>query len=263
MRCLLICCCFFLLHCSRPVEAPPNTQAINHASTMDSIQAQLDKGDIERAQTALTKAFNDGYEHPMAFYLQGRIYLAQSNKNSAANSIPWFEKAIAASPAWIEPRLLLAQACIADKRLRRAEQLFEELNALLPEGATGPYGLGLIDMIDGKDDQAVIHFDEALKRNPNYGPALMNRASIAGKRGDHTYQRELLERYIALDPVNSQAHFAIGVLFHKLNRLNDATRSFKRSYELNPDTETARRLADLAIQKQDEEEQKYWLERAK
>ena len=229
---------------------------------MDNIREFIDAGDISSAQAALDSAFADGFIHPMAFFLQGRIRMADGTAEAAALSIPWFEKAIAASPAWIEPRLLLAQACIRDNRLRRAEQLFAEIDTLIPHSATGPYGLGLIDSLDGLDDEAIAHIDEALKRSPEYGPALILRAQLAGKKNQENLQRQLYERFIAIDPQHAGAHFTLGQLYQKNGRLDDAWRSFKRSYDFQANSDTARRLAEIANLRNDHAAQAYWLKRA-
>ncbi len=258
----LMCICYCLCACRFEPEKKENPQAATHAATMDSIRAFIDAGNISRAQSALDQAFADGFKHPMAYFLQGRISMSEGDAESAAASIPWFEKAITASPGWVEPRLLLAQACIRDNRLRRAEQLFHDIDTLIPHSATGPYGLGLIDSLDGLQEQAVAHIDEALKRSPDYGPAIILRAQLAGKQNQEGLQRSLYERYIAIDPQHAGAHLALGKLYQKNGRLDDAWRSFKRSYALQANSDTARLLAELANLRNDQEQQQFWLKRA-
>ena len=251
----LICLCG-----CRPIpEDKPNDQAAEHAKQMDVIRKHLDNGDIQRAQDALQAALASGYEHPMAHFLQGRIYCAAGTREGYAQSIPYFEKAIAASPAWIEPRLLLAQSCIRDGRHVRARQLFEEINRLQPHSATGPYGLGLIAALDGKNEEAITQLDESLSRNPDFGPALLKRASLSR---DTQQQRHYYERYIAVDPMHAGAHAEIGGIYQKLGRSSDAWRAFERSYELAPNPETARRLAELAANKGDLELRNRWQKKA-
>lgn len=245
--------------CRSLPEDKPNTQAAEHAKQMDLIRQHLENGDVQRAHDALQKALASGYEHPMAYFLQGRIYAAAGTREGYAQSIPCFEKAIAASPAWIEPRLLLAQSCIRDGRHVRARQLFEEINRLQPHSGTGPYGLGLIAALDGKNEVAISHLDEALTRNPEFGPALLKRASLST---DTQEQRQFLERYLAIDPLHAGAHAEIGGIYQKLGRSFDAWRSFERSYQLAPNPETARRLAELAANKGDIELRNHWQKKA-
>ena len=105
---LAACLMLFLWSCRGLPEEKPNDAAAQHAHQMDLIRRHLDNGDIQRAQNALQGALKSGYEHPMAFFLQGRIHCAAGTQAGYAASIPWFEKAISASPAWIETALVIS-----------------------------------------------------------------------------------------------------------------------------------------------------------
>ncbi len=262
MRIVAIILLFLLIAC-REQEPDPQQQATQlHAQRMDSIRRHIESGDTSKAQSALTEAFNAGYQHPMAFFLQGRIHMASHTKSGAAASIPWFEKAINASPNWNEARLYLAQACIRDNRLQRAEQLFSEINTISPHSPVGPYGLALIDSTNGLTEACIEHLEEAFKRDHQYGPALLLRAKMAAKQNQISLQRKYYERYIHIDPLHAGAHFALGDVAQRQGRLGDAQRSFERSYELIPDPATAKRLAEIAAAHNDEATRQKWLERA-
>lgn len=237
-------------------------QVTAHAQRMDQINAYIDQGETSKAQAALQEAFDTGYQHPMAYYLQGRIHMAAGTRAGAAASIPWFEKAIAASPNWYEPRALLAQACIRDSRLQRARQVFSDIDRIYPRAAIGPYGMALIASLNGQTETCIALLDEALDRFPEYGPALLLRAQMARKQGDELAERRYFERYIVINPLDPAAHSALGRLAERSKRYADARRAYERSYELRPDPDTARRLAELAARRNDAEERALWLKRA-
>ena len=72
----------------------------------------------------------------------------------------------------------------------------------------------------------------------------------------------MYERYLAIDPLHPGAHFELAALYQKMGRDSDALRSFERSYELAPNPETARRLAELGATKGDIDLRNKWQQKA-
>ena len=75
-------------------------------------------------------------------------------------------------------------------------------------------------------------------------------------------EEQLLGRFLALEPDSAWAYARLGELALAANRLDEAQRSFLRSYELEPDNTIARRLAELAQRRDDTVEANRWQERA-
>lgn len=259
-----------LISCNQHDHARHNNGAHTHitplalanAQRMDAIKALIETGDIAQAQVQLTAAFDDDFQHPMAFFLQGLIHFNADTRERYAQSISWFEKAIATSPQWLEPRLFLARACLKDQRLQRARQMFTEIDLLAAHSAVGPYGLALIASLNGKNEQAIEYCDQALRRNEWHEAALLLRAQLAGQQNNSNQQRHYYQRLVNINPEQAEAHYALGEISLNSSRLADAQRSFERSYQLHPSERTARQLADLAVQRNDESARQMWLKRA-
>ncbi|NRA38780.1 MAG: tetratricopeptide repeat protein [Planctomycetes bacterium] len=260
---ILLTICVVLAACTHSRKEPViNPVALANAQRIDSIKTMIENNNISQAQEQLTSAFADGFQHPMAYYLQGLIHFNVDQRKRYAQSIEWFEKAISASPQWLEPRLFLARACIKDQRLFRAQQVFEEINHLAAHSAVGPYGLALIDSMNGKTASAVKYCDEALQRNQWHEATILLRARLAARQNNVEQQRKYYQRLVYINPLQAEAHYALGEISLSSGRHADAQRSFERSYELIPNAKTARQLADLAVHRKDEQARRLWLKRA-
>ncbi len=225
---------------------------------LDSIQHAMDEGLYERARKQLNALIQDGCQHPTVFHLEAKLLFQQGNFEAA---LPWCDRAIAASPYWVDPRVVLAQCYIRLKRLAGAENVYGDLDRLAPRLAWGPYGIGVVALMRGDQQRATTLLDEALRRDPQHAPSLRVRAELAQGK-DAVLEENLLGRLIALEPDSAWAFARFGELALAANKLDDAHRAFLRSYELEPDTTTARRLAELAQRRDDAVEAKHWQERA-
>jgi tetratricopeptide (TPR) repeat protein len=235
-----------------------NANGLAESRQLDSIQHAMDEGLYESARKQLNALIQDGCQHPTVFYLEAKLLYQQGNFEGA---LPWCDRAIAASPYWVDPRVVLAQSYIRLKRLAGAENVYGDLDRLAPRLAWGPYGIGVVALMRGDQARATILLDEALHRDPQHAPSLRVRAELAQGK-DPLLEENLLGRLIALEPDSAWAYARFGELALAENKLDDAHRAFLRSYELEPDVTTARRLAELAQRRDDPTEAKHWQERA-
>jgi tetratricopeptide (TPR) repeat protein len=235
-----------------------STNGLAESRQLDSIQHAMDEGLYESARKQLNGLIQDGCQHPTVFYLEAKLLYQQGNFEGA---LPWCDRAIAASPYWVDPRVVLAQSYIRLKRLAGAENVYGDLDRLAPRLAWGPYGIGVVALMRGDQARATILLDEALRRDPQHAPSLRVRAELAQGK-DPALEENLLGRLIALEPDSAWAFARFGELALAANKLEDAHRAFLRSYELEPDITTARRLAELAQRRDDPAEAKHWQERA-
>lgn len=242
------------------VEPPkPSEASLAEARQMDEIQALMDDGRYDKARAKLTELVDGGCHHPQAFFLQGQLHYQQGELESA---IPWFERAIAGSSYWVEPRVALAQSYIRLKRLAAAESVFKDIDRLAPEVAWGPYGMGAITLMRGDFARATPLIDEALRRNPRHAQSLRLRANLAERARDQDLEERLLGRYLTEDPGAAWAYVRLGELATNVSRLTEAEHLFLRAYELEPLSSTARRLAELAQRRDDTVAARRWQEKA-
>jgi len=229
--------------------------SLDEARIMDRIDSLLEDRAFVRAREELDRALADGLDHPRAHLLHGRL-LAQEGDHEAA--IRAFDRAIAASPGWPDPYLELARSYLVLDRRAAAASVFDDLDRLFPDHPAGPYGRGVIALQQGRNDDARAQISRALERDPDFAPAMRVRAHFADLDGDDQLRRELLFAYLAEQPSDAAALFDLGALDESLGRLDDARRSFRRSWELTRDADTAARLAELARRRGDDPAAARW-----
>lgn len=237
----------------------PQAGTLIEAQNIDETRHLFEDGLYDQTQESLTKLFAKGCEHPLAFYLQAQVYAQRGQLEQAT---PWCDKAIASSPWWVEPRILLAQCYITLKKLAAAETVFIDIDHLAPKSPWGPYGQGSVALMRGDRERSVIHIDEALLRDPRHTPSLRLRIDLAHWLKQHDIEEQLLARYLHEDADAAWAHVRLGELAVSASRLDDARRAFLRAYDLQPDRDVAQHLADLAQRRNDAAEIHYWQERA-
>jgi len=95
---------------------------------------------------------------------------------------------------------------------------------------------GVIYTRMGEADNALADFDEALRRNPGLGEAMLNRGNALFIKGD--YNGAIAEYRRALDAGTSKPHvawFNIGLAEEARNDKAAARAAFEKALEINPD----------------------------
>jgi tetratricopeptide (TPR) repeat protein len=236
----------------------PTAQTLKESRQLDEIQRAMDDGLYDRARGLLKTLLEGGSQHPGAYYLQAKLCYQQANYEAA---LPWCDRAIAASPYWVEPRVMLAQSYIHLKRLGAAENVFGDLDRLAPRLPWGPYGIGVVALMRGDQARATTLLDEALRRDPDHAPSLRVRAELIQGR-DPELEERLLSRYLAHEPDSAWAFTRLGELALAANHLDDAHRAFVHAYDLEPDPTVARRLAEIAQRRDDPADARRWQDKA-
>lgn len=242
-----------LLGCRWPGDRNPSVGQVDDASLaqarrMDAIEQLIEQERYPAAARALDEALAEGLEHPRAFLLMGRLLVREATPAQLEAALVWFDRAIAASPAWWEPRLDLARAYFTLGRLDAAEAVFYELDRLFPEHPAGPYGMGLVASQRHQLSLAEEHFTEALKRDPDHLGTLQACARLARQRGDEGAQRQYLERLLSRLPQQADLRIELAGLEEKAGRLASARRLWEEAYRQRADPATARRLSSIARQ---------------
>jgi tetratricopeptide (TPR) repeat protein len=236
-------------------QPTPTDAELAQSRTMDELEALVRDGRDGEARTRLADYFAKGGSHPRAHYLAGRLAVGVGDDQAA---ITHFSQAVAGSPHWITPRLDLAQCYLRLERTAAAENVYQDIDHLLPEGPWGPWGMGVLAWQRGDAARGKALLDEALKRDPKHAPSLRARAGIARIGNEAELEADLLERYLVQEPDDAEAHVRLGDLAQSAQRFVDAERHFRDGYDLSPQPAVARRLADLATRRGDEAEAREW-----
>jgi tetratricopeptide (TPR) repeat protein len=231
---------------------------VDESKQIDSIQKSMDNGLFEKARQQIATLLAAGCTHPTVLFMQAKLLYQQSD---FAGALPWCDRAISASPYWIEPRITLAQCYFRLERLAAAETVFADLDRLAPRLPWGPYGIGVVALMRGDRPRAIKLLDEALKRDPEHAPSLKVRAELA-EGVDPVLEEDLLIRLLAQEPDSAWAYGQLGSVALAGQRLDDAHRALLRSYALQPDIAIARLLVQIAKTREDPQETALWEERA-
>ncbi len=86
----------------------------------------------------------------------------------------------------------------------------------------------------GTADRSASLYRDALRRDPDLVPALINLGNAHYTRGDLIEAQALYEKAIATAPEFFEAHFNLGNVMHDLGRYDDACLSYRDAIAVNP-----------------------------
>lgn len=257
---LLLCGCQRAVVSSNPQA---NVDSLRAARQMDGIEQQLARGEEMRAREALEQAIAEGLDHPRAYFLLAQLVARPGDAEAHAAAVPWYQRAIAASPGWAKPRIELIQIHLDEGRLDAAMSLCQDLDRLYPEAAVGAYARGIIAGMRQDLDGAAAAYREALERDPEHLPTLAAYARLQRQRGERESYRHLLDRLLTLAPAQPQLLRQRAALYQQAGQLADARRELRYAWQLSQDPGIARDLADLARQSGDHAAAERWFARSR
>jgi tetratricopeptide (TPR) repeat protein len=98
-------------------------------------------------------------------------------------------------------------------------------------------------------DAAIGMYRDALRRDPDLVPALINLGNAHYTRGELIEAQALYEKAIATAPGFFEAHFNLGNVMHDLGRLHDACLSYQDALAVNPDCAEAHFYLAVTLEK--------------
>jgi tetratricopeptide (TPR) repeat protein len=152
----------------------------------------------------------------------------QQNQDDFSGAITQYRKALELDPAMPGLHFELGQAILANStdEAARREAEKEFLLALTedPTDANSQYMLGEIEWMRAKPDQALIHYAEAVRVEPDFVDAhiALGRALTTLGRPQEALQQQ--SEAVHLDPRNEAAHYRLAQAYRNLGRREDAER---------------------------------------
>ena len=228
-------------------ESAVNRPDMN-ASALQAYQAGMQAfmgGDLQGAKTQFSKAVQADPKAYQAYYSLAVVHErlgapgnAGSAYQSAVGIVPDYE------PAIVGYALLMAR----QGRVSEAEDFLRSKMGAYPKSAAISTGLAELKSIQGDSREAQRLAQEALKKNPDYRPAMVTLAR------DHYRNRRLdLAQYAlkgildgygdenpARDKNNAEAHLLRGLIYKEENRRGPAIEEFEAAIRLRPDLVEAR-----------------------
>lgn len=114
-----------------------------------------------------------------------------------------------------------------------ALKLYEEALALDPNNKLAAYNLGLIKQLAGDAAAAERYYRMALTVDPGFAPALYNLAIVVTPTNP-TEAEQLYRRAIAADPTAAAPHRNLGFLLQAQGREEEAQQEFALANQLDP-----------------------------
>jgi tetratricopeptide (TPR) repeat protein len=111
---------------------------------------------------------------------------------------------------------------------------YEEALRLAPKDANAHLNLGVVLHQQGRKDEAVAHYKEALRLNPKEAKAYYNLGRILLEMSKLDEAMRYFEQAVRLDPKNAQAYAAFGGALLTLGRFADARDATRRCLDLLP-----------------------------
>lgn len=205
---------------------------------------------IRRQQTqnafdylAQTRASLDKLENPPkdeAFRYKYVLALAYLQRGEREKGQQILSDLIALEKSFIPGYAALAGSYLATGRIKVAEFIAKRG---IDSGKDDPSLLNILGVIEnqkGNDSRARQYFDDAIVKNSDFVPALVNRANLNIKRLEFMPAEADLNKCITIDPENVEALIALGIVQKKTGRIKAAKSTFERAIDANPESGIAR-----------------------
>jgi len=233
-------------------DAPSSGEAANrpkmNASAMQAYQAGMEafrNGDLESARTQLLAATNADAQAYQAFYSLGTLRERMGEKAGAQTM---YRKALQVVPDYEPAIVSLALVMARSGRTDEAESMLKDYQAKMPRSAAVVAALAEVKSMAGDSTEAQRLAQEALKKNPDYRPAMVTLAR------DHYRNRRLDLAMYALrgildgygdenpprDENSAEARLIRGLIYKEQGNKQGAIDEFKRAIALRPDLVEAR-----------------------
>ena len=238
---------------------PHLAEAHNGIGYAYTLQGQLEKA-IQAQQMAirLKPQMAEAYAGLGLIRLK-RAEISQSDGDYEL-ALSAYRKATELKPEFPEALLNLGNVATNLSRLEEAENAYTTLLSLPSNHAHTQLGeiprsrvhlnLGKINLRQEKFPQAIRHYREALKHNPNLAEAFYDLGFIAFKDGRADDAVKNYKTALKIQPDMAEAHYFLGKIYVEQNQFEPAEKAFQKVIEIQPSFHRAyERLAHLYGQK--------------
>lgn len=163
-----------------------------------------------------------------------------------AGAIALFEETLRIAPDMERAMTRLAEYLIPRGDLDRAADLIARARALAPEDPAAVGVAGDLARARGRDDEAATLYLESARLDPVTAARMYGNVGILkALRGDFASALDWFGRADALSPGDPQIAYNIGSAYARMGRREEAKAAFRRSLELDPGFEPARRALTI------------------
>ncbi|HLW85225.1 MAG TPA: tetratricopeptide repeat protein [Candidatus Sulfotelmatobacter sp.] len=178
---------------------------------------------------------SDSFEFARNYLSYGSIFFQRGYFEQAESS---FRQALHDDPASAEALYGMGSACLNLQKIAEARASFQratELQPSYPDTIPNAWNnLGLLATREGRTEEAVGYFQQALKLNPDHLIALENLGNAYRQQKDWEQARKILERAVAVSPGDPESTYSLGMVFAQTNDTARAYEYLQRALQARP-----------------------------
>ena len=149
-----------------------------------------------------------------------------------------FRLALRDDPSSAEAHYGLGSVYLKQEKPVDARASFEEAlkhSASYPDTRPNTWNnLGLLATREGRANDAIGYFEQALRQNPDHWIALENLGNAYRQQKRWPEARQTLERAVAVRPQDPEANYSLAMVFAQTDDTNRAYEYFERALQLRP-----------------------------
>jgi Flp pilus assembly protein TadD len=225
----------------------PTSFLINETGEIVKVyQGLIRPGQIEKDIGLIPRSAEDRLARALPFrgsavtYAFGRNHLSLGSvffqRGYLEQSETFFKLALRDEPSSAEGHYGLGSVYLKQEKNSEARASFEQaVKFIASYSDTGPNAwnnLGLLATREGRIDDAVANFLEALRLNPNYWIALENLGSAYRQQRRWDDARAALDRALAVRPRSPEANYGLAMVFAQTNDTARAEEYLRKALEL-------------------------------
>lgn len=163
-----------------------------------------------------------------------------------------YETAIASNPLYIEPYLNIARMFMDIRAFSLAEPYVRKVLEIEPENVEALNLLGVIASVTARPEEAVGHFQEAVRRDANQASFFSNLGAALRNIGDLRRAALAFEKAAELAPNTLSTLNNLGILYRELGDTERSGIYLRRAAEFYPENPFPHyNLAELAMARED------------
>lgn len=191
-------------------------QALKQSPTYSSAlqiraRVRIVKGEPDKALLDLDKAIQYGPKDAFNYYYRGRAW---NLKGDLPRAVADYDKAIELAAK----RMALfhysrGMAHLDTQDFVKAAADFDTLTQIMPEEGSGYYGRGRVELAQRHNAEAKVYFDSAIKRNPKYADAYLQRGTALDYLGQPEAALQDFQQAAALDSTLCDAYISQAYIY--------------------------------------------------
>ncbi len=135
-----------------------------------------------------------------------RIGEAYTNTGAFQKSLLYYKQAVRLMPLHLDFQEKLGDNYVRLQYIPQAKKVFEFILSENPKRASSLSNLGYVLALQGQFKQAEDYYNKALRLNPDYEQAILNKAALRLHLKDVRATRELLKQLLKINPAHEQAN---------------------------------------------------------